>query len=415
MKIRKAGLISALVVFCAFASAVYGQDTEYGDRTYYITASEHLLQGYVSCTIPNGGAYCNTSSIAYGTTDLNLLFPTPLPEPSSAIAIFNFSSSANAELDTVFEGTDQHFHDIYEYSSTIESWGEEDLTTMAAAPLAATGSAIATLSGSNGNYHLYYLGTDNHVHEIYSNSHAVWDHVDTTLAASAPSAAAGSSVVSWIGGSFELVYFLTAQGHVGEVYSRDKGVTWAYTDVTTTANAPVAATGSQLAGYENGSSSQVYYFTSDGHVHSLRTSGSAWLTTDLTLTADAPVAANVHSLWPAALGSWTFVYYETAAGHVDELYSAGSGSSGVWSFTDITSASGGSVAEPNTPIVATSGRVAPYEVYYIGSDQIERLIYSAGSTWVSLSTKITPAATATSKLNFALDYGQCPFADPDCI
>jgi Fungal fucose-specific lectin len=414
MTIIKATFLSALGFLCIFASAAHGQEgPEFGDRTYYVTASQHLLQGFVTCDIPNGGSFCIASTITYGVNDLTTLFPTFLPEPTSAISIFNFSSSANAEIDTVFEGTDQHFHDVIEYNNDNgQYWEEEDLTTMAAAPPAAVASAIANLSGSNGNYHLYYFGTDNHVHEIYSNSHAVWDQVDVSLAAGAPSAVAGSALVSWIGGSFELVYFLTPQGHIGEVASQDKGVTWAYKDITTTAGAPVVAAGSQLAGYENGSSSQVYFFTADGHVHSVRTSGALWLTTDLTSAANAPVAANVHSLAAVPLGN-TFVYYETAAGHIDELTSSGSGSSGVWSLIDISLASSATAAEANTPIIATNGRVAQYEVYYIGSDQVERLLYNTGSGWLSLNTQLTPA-TATSKLAFGLDFGQCPTVDFGC-
>jgi hypothetical protein len=414
MKITRAKFFLVAVFFSIFASTAYGQQTtQFGDRTYYINGSQHLIEGYLGCD-SRPGSFCIGSTIAYGVNDLTTLFPTFLPEPTSAIAIFNFSGSANAEIDTVFESTDQHFHDVIEYNNDFgQYWEEEDLTTMAAAPPAAVASPIATLSGSAGNYHLYYLGTENHVHEIYSNSSGVWNTVDVSLAAAAPSAVAGSSMVSWIGGSFELVYYLTSQGHVGEVYSRDKGVTWAYTDVTTTANAPVAAAGSQLAGYENGSSSQVYYFTADGHAHSLRTNGSQWLTADLTGAAGAPVAANVHSLAAAAIGSWTFVYYETSAGHIDELYSPGSGSSGVWTLTDISAASGATVAEPNTPIIATAGKVAGYEVYYIGSDQVERLIYSPANTWLTLDTNL-PAATAASKLGFGIDYGQCPYVDFDC-
>ena len=90
--------------------------------------------------------------------------------------------------------TDQHVQELCGDGST---WQTQDLTTLTGALVAAAGSALSTFVDGAGGFHVYYLGTDQHVRELFFFNGA-WTTSDDTAAAGAPNAAAGSALTSFV-------------------------------------------------------------------------------------------------------------------------------------------------------------------------------------------------------------------------
>jgi hypothetical protein len=133
---------------------------------------------------------------------------------------------------------------------------------------------------------VYYLGTDAHVYEL-TWSGVGWVYWDvTTSAGNAPPAAAGSAISSTVGGTAPHVYYLGTDAHVHELAW--SGANWVHRDVTTSAgNAPAAAAGSAISSTVAGNVPHVYYLGTDAHVYELTWSGTNWVYRDVTTSADA--------------------------------------------------------------------------------------------------------------------------------
>ena len=82
--------------------------------------------------------------------------------------------------------------------------------------------------------------------------------------------------------SYSLVYYLGTDQHVHEL--RYNGSSWATTDLETATGAPSAASESSLVGNPYGSSDNIYYVAVDGDIHDFTFYGSpaSWHTLDIT-------------------------------------------------------------------------------------------------------------------------------------
>jgi len=229
--------------------------------------------------------------------------------------------------------TDQHVQELCGDGST---WQTQDLTTLTGALVAAAGSALSTFVDGAGGFHVYYLGTDLHVHELFVVNGA-WNTTDDTAAAGAPNAAAGSALSSFVDrvGGFH-VYYLGTDQHVHELFFVNGA--WNTSDDTAAAGAPNAAAGSALSSFVDGAGGfHVYYLGTDQHVRELFFFNGAWNTTDNTVAAGAPNAAAGSALTSFVDGAGGFhVYYLGTDQHVHELFFF----NGAWTTSDDTAAAG---------------------------------------------------------------------------
>ena len=120
----------------------------------------------------------------------------------------------------------------------------------------------------NNQQHVNFIGTDNHVHELYYDN--AWHHNDLTALAGAPPTAPGSTLDGYET-SFnnqQHVNFIGTEDHVHELYY-DNG--WHHNDLTALAGAPPAARPSALDGYQTSFNNQqhVNFIGTDNHVHEL--------------------------------------------------------------------------------------------------------------------------------------------------
>src|SRR5215472_15456418 len=93
-----------------------------------------------------------------------------------------YQTDFNNQQHVNYIGTDNHVRELY----YTDHWGVNDLTVAAGALnyLPKPGSAIdGYKTGFNNQQHVNYIGTDGHVHELYYTDH--WSHNDLTAAADA--------------------------------------------------------------------------------------------------------------------------------------------------------------------------------------------------------------------------------------
>src|SRR5258708_7379803 len=91
----------------------------------------------------------------------------------------------NFQVKVEYQTCAQHIHHIY---SSPSGDVDQDVTVLAGAAPAASGSALSAFfeSGTNFPENVYYLTADQHVHHIYSSPGGDFDQDLTVLAGAAP-------------------------------------------------------------------------------------------------------------------------------------------------------------------------------------------------------------------------------------
>ena len=158
----------------------------------------------------------------------------------------------------------------------IAKWEDNDLTKLAGGILPAAGSALDGYWRSDGSQHVNFVGTDRHLHEMYTNPQiAKWEDNDLTKLAGGILLAAGSALDGyWGSDGSQHVNFIGTDGHLHEMYTNPKIAKWEDNDLTafagSTGISPTA--GSALDGYWGSDGSQhVNFIGTDRHLHEMYT------------------------------------------------------------------------------------------------------------------------------------------------
>jgi hypothetical protein len=325
----------------------------------------------------NGEQWVHTDLTVTAVASSGVVPPARANSPLAVFFVQDTSGQSYARVH--YLGTDHHVHQLW----LGQRWYHRDLTTSAVgAPAAAPGSPLAWLVKQNGGQALYYLSADNHVNELRWQD-PVWSHADlTSIALNAsgpvPPAAPGSPLavfaVKDLGGrNYPRVQFLGTDNHVHQLWL---GQHWYYRDLTASAaGAPAAAPGSSLAGFVKDDGGQgLYYQSTDAHLHELRWNDPLWSHTDLTataLTSSGPVpsaaAGTALAVFPskdASGQSYARVHYVGADRHVHQLWLGLR-----WYHRDL------STSAPGTPLAATESALTGFFVnttesrlYFQGQD-----------------------------------------------
>ncbi len=279
-------------------------------------------------------------------------------------------------------GADSHVHELWRDPGS--GWHPNDLMTAAAGALhAEVGSALTGCTLGN-TQRVFYLGADRHVHELWWDPESGWHPNDlmTATGGEAPNAAVGSALTGYALGIIQHVFYLDAEDHVHELWW-DPGSGWHPNDLMTATGgeAPNAAVGGALTGYALGIIQHVFYLGADSHVHELRRDPrSGWHSNDLMMAAGAPNAAVGSALTGYVLGNTQHVFYLGADSHVHELWwDPGSG----WHPNDLmTGVAGGA---PNAAVgSALTGYVLgnTQHVFYVGADShVHELWWDQRNGW----------------------------------
>jgi hypothetical protein len=258
-------------------------------------------------------------------------------------AVLFLCSGANAQSKPFGPPSDQVY---FNYSNSIVNYSSDSTSEPPAwnyFPIGSGGLAPEAnsplTSFSYGTEDLvYYIGTDNHIHEAQWDTSKGSSYVDITAASSAPVPAAGSALTSILNGEHGYIYYIAANMHAYEITWTSTG-SWTYTDITSTAGAANAGYAGSLGSFIFGGDLEVVYETAAKHIIQVYlNSGSTWKTLDMTSLSGAPLAE-------AATGLTGFKYPDGHA-HVYCFGQPGTGgyipvlefysTSGSWGYDSIT-------------------------------------------------------------------------------
>jgi hypothetical protein len=223
--------------------------------------------------LQNDGAG-NVTAASYTVSTLGVA-----PASDSALSSY-WGSDGSQHVN--FIGSDGHLHEMYARSGG--GWGNNDLTAMSGGGvLPAGGSALHAYWGSDGSQHVNFIGSDGHLHEMYARSGGGWGNNDlTAMSGGGVLPASGSLSSYWGSDGRQRVNFIGSDGHVHELYSRPGGG-WLDNDLTNVALASVTQTLLAISGVSSADLSPIVAFELDivGHDNGQSTnlsSGSGTIT-----------------------------------------------------------------------------------------------------------------------------------------
>jgi hypothetical protein len=183
-----------------------------------------------------------------------------------------------------YQGTDSHVHELWFDSN---GWHHNNLTS---APVVSIGPLTARVFGSTATQHIVFRGSGGpHIHELWWDDNGLWRHSDLSAASQAPAANGDPTNYTFEAQGTQHVNYLGTDNHIHELWwNYENG--WHHNDLTNAAGAPLG--GGRPMGYvlTTDGTQHVVYAGTDHHVHELWWNNSGWHHNDLTATAGAPPA-----------------------------------------------------------------------------------------------------------------------------
>lgn len=343
------GISAVLILFACVP--LYGAP---GTRhVFYLNSGGHVHQLY---------------STASGWSDVDVTALSNAPVAASGSALTSFFDHTTNYAHVYYLGTNHH---VYELFGTGTSWISDDATSLAGAPVAVSGSAVTSFIDTTSNVsHVFYLGTNQNVYELYFTTG--WHSDDPTSLAGAPIAASGSALTSFL--------FLLSDAHLDVFYEANQQVyelvwpgNWSFEVPTVLAHAPVPVTGSALTSFVDESNTNqpirhVFYLGTNENVYELYDITS-WHSDDPTSLAGAPIAVA-----GSALTSFINISIGDTGMHVmylgtnHHVYALRWVSGPNWSYFDATAASHGVTAAPGSALSSFQDLAGGARLYFLGTN-----------------------------------------------
>jgi hypothetical protein len=325
--------------------------------------------------------------------DLTALWGGANATAGTHLTSFDFTPPGGSNgMHIFYLASDQHVHELV-WSNN--AWFPNDINALAAnAPLVdpsagLVGYTFVPPGGSNG-MHVFYIGTDHHIHELFWIG-GTWIHTDLTTQWGGVAAAPGSNLAGTTfvppGGSNSMhVFYLGTDQHIHELNWTNN--TWIPNDLTAQWGGAIAASGSSLLSYtflpSNGSNTMhVFYVGTNQHIEALDWVNYVWTPNDLTAewggaTAAAGSPLTGYTFVPPGSTNGMHVFYLSSDGHVHELF----GPNGTWFPSDLTASWGGPAATSGSGLTGFTFTNSAMHVFYVAADQhVHELIWQPGS-WV---------------------------------
>lgn len=343
---------------------------------------------------------------------LSAVFASVLCSPASIHAqspLSGYEDVANVQQNVFYLGADLHIH--LRYYTSASGWQQQDVTTLAGAPAAAPGSAVATFKDNSQNQqHVVFETANGHIFQLFSTGNlAGWLYQDVSAATNSSGAAVATPLVSFADSQTDIQYvaYLGLDQHVRILYWNRN---WGSVDGSAAAQTYAAANGSQITGFVEPQSHVAHVFFEDTQQHVRELYAGLYTpiyTTDLTVDAGAtfPALATSVSANYDDVHAQEHLYYLGVDGHVHHLQFSYPGNH--WSSQDLTLVTGSVVpaAVSNLASIADTAKGVQH-VFYVGLDQHVHQIYS-GNNWagedITNETEASVPALATPLTSFQDD------------
>lgn len=361
---------------------------------------------FVPPTIANGKVYVATNTYqicvyglnppapAWHVTDISSTAFAPVSMPVAAGA--DPSSYILGSQDLIYRGTDSHLHQMWSWGNQAQ-WFYADLTPLTnAPPLAGKPSGYVI----DGNQAIVFRGNDGHIYQVATlGGNGPWNVGASDLSALTTAPAAAGDPIGYVVSGNQYVDYLGTDGHIHQLFTLNNSTQWAHAvDLTLLANAPASA-GNPFE-YSFGTATQVIVFRgSDNHIHQLTTTdNSAWAHVDISAAAGAPAAAGDASAY--VLGN-QIVNYRGTDSHIHQIWSATT--NGPWMMADLTVLTGATLAAGD-PSSYLSQIYTAQLITYTGTDaHIHQLsTYNNNTQWAQAD--LTSLAGAPDILGNSFGY-----------
>ena len=221
--------------------------------------------------------------------------PTTLargPVATSGSALTSFIDAG--VMHVFYLGTNDNVYELYWNGGT--AWHSDDPTSLGGAPIAQTVGSLTSFVDGGGTMHVFYL-SGNNVHELYWNGGSAWHTDDPTTLAGAPLNATGSALTSFFTCCGEdpgmHIMYLGTNEHVYAISSTSL-TSWGSFDATGVSGDVLAANGSKLTSFQDTltEGSRLYFTGNNDHIYELYWpfEGSA-SETDLTVASSSGATA----------------------------------------------------------------------------------------------------------------------------
>lgn len=275
----------------------------------------------------------------------------------------------------VYLTVDGHVHEIHLPAG--QTWRHSDLTVSTGAP-SGMGDPCGFYTFIDNTGRVVFLTADGHLHELYLAPDQGWQHGDLTALTDAPPAVGSPVGYFTHPDNTSRVVYRSADGHVHELF-RPQEQAWLHADLTVEADAPVAADGPHAYVSDDTQVARVTYRGDDGHVHELFLApGLSWTHYDLSEAVDAPAAVGAPFGYYTPAGSTSRVLFRSADGHLHEIYLP---QGQAWQHYDLTEGCGAPAAAGD-PHAFVSGDTLTARVTYRSADgHIHELFLPPGQRW----------------------------------
>lgn len=243
----------------------------------------------------NAGWVDTNLSIASGTS--------AIPDLGSNLVAFTTSPT----LHVYYTSVDSHVHQLFATNGT--NWQDADLTAATGGPVATPGYGMAGFNIGNLQY-VYYLATNNHIHQLFYNNASWTDEDLTALTKTSPTAGFSNLSAFVIPGTKKMrVYFVSGKNrHIMQLASTNNGK-WATSDLTKKAKG--SAPEEQIVAFPNASGGKinVYYVVGHNVNRIYQPTATTWANEDLTALTSGGVADSIDQLAGFSLQNNQYLYY----------------------------------------------------------------------------------------------------------
>ncbi len=287
---------------------------------------------------------------------------------------------------------------VHQLSYNNSNWSDQNLF----GAVTDSQSGIAAFPTTpNDALHVYYLSSNDDVHQLY-NVGGGWGDEDLTVESGGPAAMAKSSVAGFSFQNYQYVFYSASNGHIHQLLYNN--VDWADTDLTSQTGGP-ASDGLELTAFATtpNNALHVYYASANRHINQLYNVGGGWANQDLTALTGGPASGGP---WISGLSilNFQYVYYYGSDRNVHELFYNNS----TWTDEDISPGNQG----PNggTGITATLiPGTKKIRVYFVGNfNHVFQLSSTNNKKWTSADLSKKTKSTGGNAGNQIVAFATTP-------
>jgi hypothetical protein len=310
---------------------------------------------------------------------------------ATGTALASLSTSDGSSHDFYFD-TNQHLCQMSWFSGS--GWFDQDLTSITESSLPLAGSSIAAVAlGSV--IHVFYQGANQHIYDMNWTG-SIWQNLDmTVLTGASPVSNTKMAIVATGSSNTPMMFYEGTNQHLFCIYWNAPTTTWLNADLHSLSGATnLIAPNGAISAAMWGTTGNIHalFLDTNQNLNRIVWSGTAWITNNLTSITGAALAVPGSKLTTISTGTPIdlMTFYEGAGQHIYSIY--WNNSAGTYQALDFTVWSGAT----NIAAVLTSlanNPVGPHMFYLSSNQHLDDMLWN-GSAWVNAD--LTALANTTA-------------------